>query len=514
MRKVGGTKYLEDLGGSHSDSVIPGLRGESAAIEERRVREMEASATLKFNYGHIAMPKKSPKSSSVYDGQSTVETEDADVESPEMMGASAFARAEGAAPDPILSMRDAFLADPVADKLNVAVGVYRTADNKPLVLESVQEAEAALLSEQQAGHTFKEYLPPEGMAPLCAASLKLLLGDTIASPLAEGRLVSAQSLSGTGGLHLAARMLSALLPGATVHLPSPTWPIHPDIFTTCGLRVASYPYYDASTCGLNFDAMIAALCALPVGSIVLLHACAHNPTGVDPTAEQWDEIARAVESRRLIPLVDAAYQGFASGDVDEDAVGARKLAAIPNAEMVVVQSYSKNMGLYAERVGVLSMLCNDPSVAERLRSQLARTIRLTHSSPPQHGAAIVTKILNDPERARKWRAEVAGMARRLQEMRSELHAALERLGCPPPTGTTLTSWDHVLSQRGMFTYSGLQPRQVEALRVEHHVYMPMDGRISMASLTRASCQTLATAIDRVLRAASAPAENLKRPREP
>ena len=228
--------------------------------------------------------------------------------SPPADGESVFVSAQPCAPDPILSMRDNFLKDPATNKLNLAVGVYRTAEGQPLVLKCVQDAEAKLLADQQAGHTFKEYLPPDGMSKFCHLSLKLLLGDSIGPKLDEGRVVAAQSLSGTGGLHLAARMLQLLMPGTTVHLPQPTWPIHPDIFANVGLEYKYYPYFDAATGGLDIDGMLGALGALPAGSVVLLHACAHNPTGVDPTAAQWELIAQTVAKGKLVPLVDAAYQ--------------------------------------------------------------------------------------------------------------------------------------------------------------------------------------------------------------
>ena len=413
---------------------------------------------------------------------------------------SAFALAETVPPDPILSMRDRFLADPSTNKLNVAVGVYRTAEGKPLVLECVQKAEAKLREETRAGTRFKEYLPPDGMSSFCIASIKLLLADSITTALDEKRVVTAQSLSGTGGLHLAAKMVAQLMPGATVHLPAPTWPIHPDIFAAVGLETAEYPYYASDTCGLAFEAMLSHLRLLPLRSVVLLHACAHNPTGVDPTPDQWRQLTQVVEQRALIPLVDAAYQGFASGDVDADAFGARALAAIPNIEMITAQSYSKNLGLYGERAGVVAFVCNDADVAERVRQTLNRTIRLTHSSPPQHGAAIVSTILNDAGLTALWKREVKGMAERLLEMRTCLAASLARIECPPPVGTSLTSWRHVLEQRGMFTYTGLQPAQVDTLREMHHVYMPMDGRLCMATLTVEACDTLALAIKEVLAA--------------
>ena len=281
-------------------------------------------AQLRFNYGHIALPAlptASRDDCDTPDGSSTAPTDAFSERAVQVKSASIFERAESVPPDPILGMRDAFLADAETNKLNLAVGVYRTAENKPLVLECVQEAEAELLAAQKAGKTFKEYLPPDGMAAFCAASLKLLLGDAIAPALDEGRVASAQSLSGTGGLHLAARMLKEVMPEATVHLPAPTWPIHPDIFTAVGLKVASYPYYDADTCGFDAEAMLAHLASLPPRSVVLFHACAHNPTGVDPTAAQWAQIAAVVEQRALVPLIDSAYQGLASGDLEADAHG-------------------------------------------------------------------------------------------------------------------------------------------------------------------------------------------------
>jgi hypothetical protein len=269
-------------------------------------------ASMQFgaaNFGHVSLPSLLPPRAERGDDDSRVLDEDDafTVATEGVAPVSAFGSAKSCDPDPILGIRDAFLQDPATHKLNLAVGVYRTAEGKPLVLECVKAAEAKLLEEQQAGRTFKEYLPPEGMSRFCDLSLRLLLGDAVTPALEQGRVVAAQSISGTGGLHLAARMLQILRPGSTVHLPTPTWPIHPDIFTAVGLTVAYYPYYDARTGGLDFDGMLAALQALPAGSVVLLHACAHNPTGVDPTAAQWARIAQAV-ARPLIPLVDAAYQ--------------------------------------------------------------------------------------------------------------------------------------------------------------------------------------------------------------
>lgn len=209
--------------------------------------------------------------------------------------------------------------------------------------QAVKEAEAALLEDQASGTLDKEYLPADGSQTFCEASLKLLLGENIAGALAEQRVLSAQSLSGLGALHLAAKMISELMPAnTTVFLPAPTWPIHPDIFEAVGVRVASYPYFDATTCGFDAGGMLSALRAMPAGSVVLVHSCAHNPSGCDPSAAQWRLIADVVRERSLVPLIDSAYQGLASGDLEEDGVGARILAAIPGVEMLVCQSYSKN----------------------------------------------------------------------------------------------------------------------------------------------------------------------------
>ncbi|KAL1529692.1 hypothetical protein AB1Y20_000631 [Prymnesium parvum] len=446
---------------------------------------------LSVNYGHILLPTRLETAAEERDDatNSTLPVEDG---APPRK--SAFSGAVGAAPDPILSIRDAFLADGSEAKLNLAVGVYRTAEGHPYVLPSVKLAEQKLLDDLMCGTADKEYLPPDGLQPFCEASLQLLLGNTTD----PSRVVAAQSLSGTGALHLAARVIAEMIPGATVYLPQPTWPIHADIFGTVGLRVAYYPYYDPHTCGLRAAEMIAALRSLPKGGVVLLHACAHNPTGVDPTPQHWEAVADVLHERRLIPLIDSAYQGLASGDLWQDGAGARTIAA-RGGEMLICQSFSKNMGLYGERAGVFSMLCSDAVVASRVREQLKRIIRVTYSSPPRHGAALACRVLCERELRDAWTAEVAGMAARLLEMRTVLFAALERVRCPPPHGTDLKSWSHVLTQRGMFTYTGLRPEQVLTLREEHHIYMPMDGRISMAGLSVESCDKLAKAINAALR---------------
>ena len=429
--------------------------------------------------------------------------------------------------DPILGLRDRYIADPHPSKLSVAVGAYRTEEGKPLVLECVREAEAALLA---AGDN-KEYLPVDGLRAAHEAAARLVLGDAYSD-----RVYSAQTLSGTGGLSLAARVVGAKTPGATVYVPAPTWPIHYDVFRAAGLEVASYRYYDASTCALDFGGLCADLEALPLGAAVVLHACAHNPTGADPTPEQWRAVGAIVQRRRLLPIFDVAYLGMGNrhGDIDDDACAAlnssarnssarnssaqfsdalapsiplrryamRHFASLGDVEMLIVLSFAKNMGLYGERVGALLAVCGDAPTAAALGSHVRCLIRAIYSSPPAHGARLVAAVLGDAARAAKWRAELATMAGRMHEMREALHAALVAEECPPPDGIAHASWAHVLTQKGMFTCSGLTAAHVDTLRDEHHVYMTRDGRISMASLSRPTCRQLAKAIKATLVAAA------------
>lgn len=415
--------------------------------------------------------------------------------SPALIG-SCFKRATGAAPDPIFAVRDAFLADTALLKLNLAVGVYRTAEGKPLVLKAVQSAEESILARQGKGAGFKEYLPMDGMPAFNKVAPLLLLGKgpaTLAAQ-AEGKLVSVQSLSGTGGLFLAAHVIARHMPGRTVYLPTPTWPIHTEIFGGAGLTVKYYRYYDPKTCGLDMEGLSADLKAAEAGSIIVLHACAHNPSGVDPTTAQWGGITELVAAKRFVPLVDAAYQGLASGSFDKDGEGTRLLASIPKVEMMCVQSFSKIMGLYSERCGCFSFLSQDGATAERVRQEVCKHVRMTYSSPPSHGAAIATEILSDATRFESWAAEVGTMSSRITGMRTSLHDALVANGCPPPSGTSHGSWGHILSQSGMFSFTGLTAAQTDHMQKNNAVYLLRDGRISMSGLNHETCQHLAMAM--------------------
>jgi len=289
-------------------------------------------------------------------------------------------------------------------------------------------------------------------------------------------------------------------------MSKPTWGNHVPVFKgKLGFDVKEYRYYKQDTCSLDFEGMMEDLGTAEPGSWVLFHTCAHNPTGVDPSEEEWAAIASVVRERRLIPLIDSAYQGLASGSLEKDGAGARALLEA-GVEMIICQSYAKNMGLYGERTGCFSIVCEEAAVAEKTQEIAKRVVRLSYSSPPRHGAAIAAKILCDATRREAWAAEVAGMAARLREMRVALSEALARERCPPPHGTKLASWSHVLSQHGMFTYTGLTAEQVEMLRERHHIYMPKDGRLAMASLTRAGCDTLARALKEVLTETAPPRE--------
>lgn len=397
---------------------------------------------------------------------------------------SVWAHVSKAPPDPILGVNDAFKADPaVNERLNLGVGAYRTEEGQPLVLKIVRRAEAELVADLSRN---KEYLPIGGNPEYCKLARQLILGR--ASPaIAEARVATVQSLSGTGALRLAAEFLSKWNPGACVFLPNPTWGNHNKIFPNGGVAIKQYRYYNAATRGLDYEGMCADIAAAPRGSVILLHACAHNPTGVDPTPQQWEGIQRIMADKQLLPLFDSAYQGFASGDLDRDAMAVRMFVA-GGSEMLICQSFAKNMGLYGERVGALSVVCRTADDAKRVESQLKMVIRPMYSNPPTHGAAVAAMVLGKSEYFEAWKIELKMMADRILSMRSKLHVELTRLGTPG-------DWTHILNQIGMFTYTGLNPAQVENLTAKHHVYLTKDGRISMAGLSASKCGMLARGID-------------------
>ena len=396
------------------------------------------------------------------------------------MMASPFRSVELAPKDPILGMTEAFNADSRPTKINLGVGVYTDADGRVPVLAAVREAESMRITKALA----RSYLPIDGIAPYNVLAQTMLFGDG-AKVLADGRVVTTQALGGTGALKVGADFLHQLTPNAEVLISDPSWENHQALFTQAGFAVRQYPYYDAKTKGLDFEGMIGALEAARPGTIVVLHACCHNPTGADPDAAQWSRVVKTVADRGLMPFLDLAYQGFADG-VEADASVVRAFAE-SGQEFLVSSSFSKSFSLYGERVGALSIVTADKSESARVLSQLKRVIRTNYSSPPTHGGATVTVVLSDPRLRAMWEDELGSMRDRIRAMRVGL---VERLKERMPT----VSFDHITRQRGMFSYSGLTPEQVARLRDEFAIYALNTGRMCVAALNLHNIDTVADAI--------------------
>jgi len=384
-------------------------------------------------------------------------------------------------PDPILGVTEAFKRDTNPKKINLGVGAYRNNEGVPFVLPSVREAEARLL-EAELDH---EYAPIVGVADFIKVATELAYGKE--SPiLAANRVAAVQALSGTGALRVAGEFIRRTLGEKAIFMPAPTWGNHIPIFQNSGLVVEKYRYYDPTTCGLDFSGLMEDIGNIPEGQIVLLHACAHNPTGVDPTPEQWAEISALVKRRNLLPLFDSAYQGFTSGDPEKDIQSVRKF--LDDGHFVILcQSFAKNFGLYGHRVGTLSFVASDSEEASRILSQLKITIRPMYSNPPVQGARIVADILGDPSREAQWRSEVKGMAERITSMRSELVKKLADNG-------STRNWSHITSQNGMFCFSGLSADNVAELADKYSIYLTSNGRISMAGVNPTNIDWLAQGI--------------------
>ncbi|MEM9187414.1 MAG: amino acid aminotransferase [Planctomycetota bacterium] len=394
-----------------------------------------------------------------------------------------FQDVQAAPPDAILGLTEAFKGDANPEKINLGVGIYKDAAGKTPVLETVCEASRRLLD----GLETKAYLPIPGDAAYCAAVQRLMFGAEH-EVVTSGRAMTAHTPGGTGALRVVGDFLKQNLPAATLHLTDPTWANHPAVFAAAGVATETVPYFDRATNGLAFDALLAAVEALPAGDALLLHGCCHNPTGIDPTAEQWKRLADAVYARGVLPIIDFAYQGFAEG-IDEDAAGLREFAR-PEAEFVVCSSFSKNFGLYRERVGAVTFVAESPERRATIASQAKRCIRTLYSNPPAHGAALVTTILEDAELSCKWYGEVATMRGRINQMRGLLVATLAEKGA---TG----DYAFIERQRGMFSFSGLTNEQVARLREEDSIYIVGSGRINVAGVTEANVDRLAAAIARV-----------------
>lgn len=400
------------------------------------------------------------------------------------VSASYFDHVPPYAGDPILSLMETFQADPRPHKVSLSIGLYFDESGRLPVFEAVRQAEA-----ERARHLgSRPYLPMDGLPELRAATQRLLFGADHEA-VASGRIATLQTLGGSGALKIGADFLRRYFPGSAIWVSDPTWENHAAIFEGAGLTVHGYPYYDAATGGLRFDAMLEALDALPPHSIVLLHACCHNPTGVDLSAEQWSALIPVLLERRLIAFVDMAYQGFGNG-LDADALALRLLADA-GVQCFVANSYSKNFSLYGERVGALSVVCTDARAAATVLGQLKATVRRNYSTPPVHGAALVAHVLGHPELRASWEAELAGMRDRIQLLRRRLHALLEE---------SLQGRRDVscyVSQRGMFTYTGLSEAQVNRLRDEHAVYLVRSGRMCIPGLSSSNIEHVARALAQV-----------------
>jgi aspartate aminotransferase len=395
-----------------------------------------------------------------------------------------FDRLETATPDPILGLEEAFKRDPNPTKINLSVGVYKDGNGNTPVFDTVKRAEEIILQDE----TSKAYLGIDGMPEYAAAVQALIFGADHAV-VANRLAVTADTPGGTGGLRVAADFIKKVNPQATVWVSRPTWPNHPNVFRAAGLSVETYPYFDAVANNLAFDDMLAALSGLPAGDVVVLHGSCHNPTGIDPTPKQWGRIADVVGERRLLPLVDFAYQGLAEG-LREDAVGILVLCR-PDREMLVASSFSKNFGLYNERVGALTLVADSPAAAQAALSHIKTCIRANYSNPPAHGAKIVTAILRSPELSAEWENEVAAMRSRIWDMRRRFVAELAALG-------VVRDFSFIERQHGMFSFTGLTKDQVRRLREEYSIYLVDSGRINVAGMTEKNLPVLCKAIATVL----------------
>jgi aromatic-amino-acid transaminase len=392
--------------------------------------------------------------------------------------------------DPILSLNEDFQRDPRAAKINLSIGIYFDDAGRVPVLASVRRAESAVCA--AAGP--KPYLPIEGAANMRAAVQALLFGPDHEA-IASGRVATIQSIGSSGGLKVGADFIARWLAGSAVWVSDPTWDNHRSMFEGAGVAVRAYPYYDPKTDGLDFDAMLATLRGLPAKSVVLLHACCHNPTGVDLTRAQWDTLIPLLAERRLVPYLDLAYQGFGDG-IDADAYAVRALASArgPDGKPIaffVANSFSKSMSLYGERCGALSVVCADALEAGNVLGQLKFTVRRNYSSPPIHGGQIVARVLTDPELRPAWEAELEAMRTRIVAMRKSLHAVLS-------AKMPRRDFRYFLTQRGMFSYTGLSPEQVDRLREHHGVYLVRSGRLCVAGLNTANVEPTALAMADVL----------------
>ncbi|EJN28847.1 MULTISPECIES: amino acid aminotransferase [Pseudomonas] len=397
---------------------------------------------------------------------------------------SLFSAVEMAPRDPILGLNEAFNADTRTTKVNLGVGVYCNEEGRIPLLRAVIEAETV----RAAQHASRGYLPIDGIAAYDQAVQKLLFGND--SPLiSAGRVITTQAVGGTGALKIGADFLKQLLPNAVVAISDPSWENHRALFETAGFPVQNYRYYDAATHDVNRAGMLEDLNALPNGSIIILHACCHNPTGVDLTPADWNNVLEVVKAKGHVPFLDMAYQGFGDG-IDEDAAAVR-LFAESGLTFFVSSSFSKSFSLYGERVGALSIISESKEESARVLSQVKRVIRTNYSNPPTHGASIVAAVLNSPELRAQWEAELAEMRLRIRGMREQMVALLAEKAPG-------RDFSFVGRQRGMFSYSGLTTEQVHRLRNEFGIYALDTGRICVAALNQSNIKAVTDAIVQVI----------------
>lgn len=386
--------------------------------------------------------------------------------------------------DAILGLTVAFQKDSNPNKVNLGVGVYKDGSGQTPVLSTVKEAEERLLRSEAT----KSYLPIDGLAAYAALSQQIVFGSEH-DILSAGRAATVQTPGGTGALRVAADFVRRISPQATVWLSDPTWPNHPNVFGSAALQVQSYPYFETETNGVAFDRMMAALETIPKGDVLLLHGCCHNPTGADLSPQQWQAVAAVCVDRGILPLLDFAYQGFGDG-LDEDSTGVR-IVAEHCRELLVATSYSKNFGLYNERVGALTLVADSAEAADAANSHMKICVRTNYSNPPAHGGQIVAEILGDPELRQRWEVELAEMRNRINDMRHLFVEMLDEQGAG-------RDFSFIARQRGMFSFSGLTPTQVQALRERHAVYIVGSGRINVAGMTESNMGYLCAAVADVI----------------
>ncbi len=396
-----------------------------------------------------------------------------------------FQAVELAPRDPILGLNEQFSADIRATKVNLGVGVYYDDHGKIPLLKAVHTAEVARVEAAAA----RGYLPIEGIAGYNKGAQELVLGKN-STLIAAGRVLTMQALGGTGALKIGADYIKQLAPNAKVAISDPSWENHRALFERAGFEVVTYPYYDAATHGLNFEGMLAALKALPPKSVAVLHACCHNPTGVDLSTEQWKAVTQIVKAGELIPFLDIAYQGFGDG-LEQDAAAVRIFADL-DMTMFISSSFSKSFSLYGERVGALTIITGSQDESNRVLSQVKRVIRTNYSNPPTHGGTIVSTVLNTPELFALWDQELAGMRDRIRLMRRQIVEKLAQYGATQ-------DFSFVMKQRGMFSFSGMTAPQVERLRTEHGIYAVSSGRICVAALNSKNIDVVAKAMAEVMK---------------